>query len=63
MDLEVLARVVDVVTVNEACALVTEYPSGGHFRVLRRCASHTSSLATYAVVETIGERPYVLVLP
>lgn len=59
---EIFARVVDIVTVAEACALVTEYPSRGHFRILRRCASHVSSFATYAVVETIDEQPYILVL-
>ena len=62
VDAEVLARVVDIVTVNEACALATEYPSGGRFRILRRCASHTSSLATYAVVETVVENSYLLIV-
>ena len=62
VDAEMFARVVDIVTVNKACALATEYPSGGRFRILRRCASHVSSFATYAVVETIGEQPCVLVL-
>lgn len=62
VDGQVWARVVNIVTVNESCALATQYPSRGHFRILRRCASYTSSLATYAVVETIGTPPYVLVL-
>lgn len=60
---EKLAQVVDIVTVNEACALATEYPSHGCFRILKKCASHVSSLATYAVVETIvAEQLTVLVL-
>jgi len=59
---EVLARVVDIVTVNEACALATEFPSRGCFRIFRGCASHASSVATYAVVETIGEQSHILVV-
>ena len=59
---EVLARVVDIVTVNEVCALATEFPSHGCFRILRGCASHASSVATYAVVETIGEQSHILVV-
>ena len=62
VDGEILARVVDIVTINEACALATEYPSRGSFRILRRCASHASSDATYAVVETTGMQPCVLLL-
>lgn len=52
----------EIVTVNEVCSLATEYPSRGSFRILRRCASHASTVATYAVVETIGEHSYILVL-
>lgn len=33
---EMFARVGGIVTVNEACALATEHPSGGRIRILRR---------------------------
>lgn len=56
IDGESLAGVVDIVTVNEDCALAPEYPSHGCFRILRRCKSHVSSVATYAVVETVDEQ-------
>lgn len=62
VDAEILARLVDIVTVNESCELAAEYASRGHFRILRRCASRASSLSTYAVLETIADPSSVLVL-
>lgn len=46
---KLLTKVVDNVSISELCELASQSPSNGCFRMLRTCASHTSSPTTYAV--------------